>query len=241
MVLRLLPDRPEGDEESVRARYLDEQILITPALAVDRARLEVLHMGERVRAMMTRVPPVLFEGEREDLVELREMDQAVDLLHGQIVTYLGRLSREELTEETSAELVGILEAANDLEAIGDVIETNLVSQGLERNEVGFRVSPATQTVLQNFHTLVLRALDLSLQAVAQRSPKAARAVIEMKDEVNRAIRSASIHEVRRLVADEPNRLEAYTVEVDILRNLKRIYYFSKRMARGVLPEVELGE
>jgi phosphate:Na+ symporter len=36
------------------------------------------------------------------------------------------------------------------------------------------------------------------------------------------------------VADEPRRLEAYTLEVDILKNQKRIYYFSKRMARSVL-------
>jgi phosphate:Na+ symporter len=50
--------------------------------------------------------------------------------------------------------------------------------------------------------------------------------------------SASLHEVRRLVADEPQRLEAYTLEVDVLQNLKRVYYFSKRMAQGVLVATE---
>jgi phosphate:Na+ symporter len=50
--------------------------------------------------------------------------------------------------------------------------------------------------------------------------------------------SASLHEVRRLVADEPQRLAAYTLEVDVLKNLKRIYYFSKRMARGVLAATD---
>lgn len=47
---------------------------------------------------------------------------------------------------------------------------------------------------------------------------------------------AALHQARRLVAEEPNRLPAYTVEVDVLTNLKRIYYFTKRLARGVLPE-----
>jgi phosphate:Na+ symporter len=140
-----------------------------------------------------------------------------------------------LSEEESWELVGIMEAANDLEAVGDIIETNLVSQGLERLEAGFRVSPATQKVLGEVHALVLKSVDLSLQAVAQRSMNAAIAVVEMKGQIGEMLRSASIHEVRRLVADEPNRLEAYTVEVDILQNFRRIYYFAKRMARGVLP------
>ena len=41
----------------------------------------------------------------------------------------------------------------------------------------------------------------------------------------------------RLVAEEPNRLPAYTTEMDVLQNLKRIYYFAKRMAKTVTPEV----
>ncbi len=61
----------------------------------------------------------------------------------------------------------------------------------------------------------------------------------MKGEVNQMADLASLHEARRLVADEPRRLEAYTLEVDILKNLKRIYYFSKRMARGVLAATEV--
>ena len=42
----------------------------------------------------------------------------------------------------------------------------------------------------------------------------------------------------RLVAEEPNRLPAYTMEIDIIEKLKRIYYFSKRMAKSVVPEEE---
>ena len=54
-------------------------------------------------------------------------------------------------------------------------------------------------------------------------------------EINRLADSAALHQARRLVAQEPNRLPAYTVEIDILQNLKRIYYFAKRIARMVVP------
>jgi hypothetical protein len=46
-----------------------------------------------------------------------------------------------------------------------------------------------------------------------------------------------LHEAKRLVAEEPNRLSAYAVEMNMLENLKRIYYFCKRMARSVVPSV----
>ena len=47
-----------------------------------------------------------------------------------------------------------------------------------------------------------------------------------------------MHETQRLVAEEPNRLAAYTVEMDVIEKLKRIYYHAKRMAKDVLLEEE---
>ncbi len=237
----LIPELPPSDETVVRPRYLDLELIRTPTLAADRVRLEVLHMGERVRGMMTRILPAIFQGSNEDLLEVKSLDEGVDLLHGQIVTYLGRLGQENLPEPVSQDLLTIMEAANDLEAIGDLIETNLVGEGLERLEEGVVVSPATQEVLSDFHKMLLQGFDLALQAVGQRSREAAEAVVEMKAEVNRMADRASLHEVRRLVAKEPRRLETYTLEVDILKNLRRIFYFSKRMARGVLAATETKE
>jgi phosphate:Na+ symporter len=196
--------------------------------------MEVLHMGDRVRDMMTKILPVIFEGEHEDLLEVKALDEGVDLLHGHIVTYLGRLNQENLSRDLSKDVLILLEAANDLEAVGDILETNLVAQGFERVEDGVTVSDVTQKVLTDFFDTVMRAYDLSIQAVSQRSEAAAQAVVEMKREVSLKAEEASLHEVRRLVADEPQRLETYTLEVDVLKNLNRIYYFSKRMARGVL-------
>jgi phosphate:Na+ symporter len=234
----LVPDRPPSDGDTVRPKYLDTELMRTPSLAVDRARLEVLHMGDQVRAMMTKILPAVFAGENEDLLEVKALDEGVDLLHGSIVTYLGRLNQENLSEAVSQDLMSILEAANDLEAVGDIIETNLVGEGLSRLREGLVISPMTREVLVDFQKVVFRGFDLSLQAVSQRSREAALAVIDMKGEVNQMANKASLHEVERLVADEPRRLEMYSLEVDVLKYLKRIYYFSKRMARGVLVATE---
>jgi phosphate:Na+ symporter len=38
------------------------------------------------------------------------------------------------------------------------------------------------------------------------------------------------------VAEEPNRIQAYTVEMDIIEKFKRVYYFAKRMAKTAAPE-----
>ena len=239
-VQRVVPDRPLAEEAAVRAKYLDAELLSTPALALDRARLELLHMGGRVREMMAAVPPAVFRGTRESLNGLSTMDDAVDALHGHIVSYLGQISQTRLGEEQTAELMRLLEAANDLENIGDIIETNIVRLGRARLEHGVSVSPQTQAVITEFHQNVSKALEMALMAVSQKNEEAARYVTGMKTEVNRLADSAALHEAQRLVAQEPNRLPAYTLEMDLLENLKRIYYFAKRMARASVPAGTLG-
>ena len=61
----------------------------------------------------------------------------------------------------------------------------------------------------------------------------------LEDGKARLADSAAMHEAKRLVAREPGRLAAYTFEVDVLESLKRVYYFTKRMARAALPSVTL--
>ena len=51
------------------------------------------------------------------------MDDAVDSLNAQIIDYLGKISRLTLTAAQTADLIRLMSAVNDLENIGDVIET----------------------------------------------------------------------------------------------------------------------
>jgi len=238
LVRRVLPDRP-GDAHWVRIKYLDEGLVKTPAFALDRARLEMLHMGDRVREMLKDILPVTLGGDREELKGFAARDDEVDQLHGEIVTYLGRVSQETLTGGQKDELLKLMEATNDLENIGDIIETNMVALGLRRLDEGTHVSASTAGVLEEFHLAVSRALDMALVAVSQKNEAAAAEVVDMKTQINQLADSAHLHEAKRLIAREPGRLPAYTFEVDVLESLKRVYYFTKRMARAALPSVDI--
>ena len=107
--------------------------------------------------------------------------------------------------------------------------------GLSRIEDGVKISQATRKVIHDFHAQVGKAVDAALQAVTQKNENAAMFVLDMKDRVGSLADLAAEHQTRRLVAAEPNRLSAYTIEIDILENLKRIYYFCRRMARAAIP------
>jgi phosphate:Na+ symporter len=236
----LVPDRPLEEEGIiVRAKYLDEELLSTPSLALDRVRLEVLHMGDHVQSMLAKIMPAMNAHDRATLTVVQNMDDQVDILHARIVEYLGKISKTPLTEDQSGEFIRLMDAVNNLENIGDIIETDMVSLGGKLADENVKISDHTQRVLLGIHAAVVKSVDAAIQAVSQGSEIAAQTVTSMKEEINRLIESAELHQVRRLVAEEPNRITTYTIEVDIIEKLKRIYYFAKRMAKTVTPEALL--
>ncbi|MEJ1296190.1 MAG: Na/Pi cotransporter family protein [Candidatus Sedimenticola sp. (ex Thyasira tokunagai)] len=242
LVERLFPDRELEEEVLVfSAKYLDEELLQTPSLALDQVRLEVQHMGELVKKMLDDIMPAIVSGNRRSLEAVRQMDDEVDILYEQIIDYLGRISKQSLTESQMEEFLNLMEAVGDLENIGDTIETNMVALGHDRNDSGFSISAPTKEVLNGFQSVVKKAVDAAIQAVSQHDKEVALAVVAMKREITELANSASSHQAERLVAEEPNRIAAYTIEVDIIEKQKRIYYFARRMAETVIPPGEVEE
>jgi phosphate:Na+ symporter len=235
----LIKDRPK--DEVVKTRYLSDDLLATPSIALDRARMEIARMGTRVRDMVGDGVPAAISGTEEQLTAVEAADDEVDELHAQVVAYLGRVSEVGITREQTNELLGLLEAAGDIEAIGDAVETNLVADGRRRLEAGIVISPSTEAIIDDLAAEVLTAVDIAVGAVGRGSYEAARRAIKMKPEITALTADAREHQLERLTVDEPNRVDAYRIENDIIEDLKRIYYYAKRAARVGVPNGEPSE
>ncbi len=129
-------------------------------------------------------------------------------------------------------------AVNDLEQIGDVIEVSLVDLGEKRVRKGLKISAATQKVINTVHHVVSDALKAAVRAVVEEDNDFATRVISMKTDINRLVEQADMHQAQRLVSEDSGKFEAYSVEVDIIEKLKRIYYHAKRMAKTVVETEE---
>jgi len=229
---------PDGDDGSLQSKYLDDSLIREPSLALSSARRELRRMATRVGEMLNLCLPAAIDGTIDDLAGVEALDDEVDTLHGLLLEYLGRIGQEPLSEDNSAEVMDLFEATNSLEAIGDIIETNIVSLGYQRLESSVEVSDQTKDVLAAYHAAVTEAFDLALVAVTEKDQAAARTVSRMKSHIKAMERSATLHEGARLVVDEPNRVATYRFEMDIIANLKRIYFFTRRIARSAVPEHE---
>jgi len=237
LVERLVPERTEPAGAVVRPRYLDDRLLETPSLALHAVHHELGVLGERVRKMFAAILPAVLSGSRARLIKVARMDGAVDDLHRAIIGYLRTLGRGELTEQEAAELGRLMEVANGLEHVGDIIETDLVTLGTRRLDENIAVAESTQHVIGDIHRAVGEALDGAIAAAAG-DQHAALGVIAMKPKINALAEEAVKRGAQRLVAHEPDRLGAYAREMETIEKLKRIYYFAKRIAKTTAPHAE---
>jgi phosphate:Na+ symporter len=236
-VFWLVPDKPLPEIGEIQPKYLSEMLFHTPSLALDAARHEIRRMGKRADLMNSAMMPAVLTGNKESLQAVREMDEEIDVLYKHIVNYLANVSKMTLNEYQTQKMVKLMAVVNDLENIGDVIEVNLVELGEQRIKKGFKISEATQKVINTVHVVVSDALKAAVRAVVEEDKDFAMRVISMKEDMNRLAEQADLHQVQRLVSEDSGKFEAYSVEVDIIEKLKRIYYHARRMAKTVV-EIE---
>lgn len=232
LVLWTVPERPLApEEEALTPRYLDPALLATPVAALDAVRRELRRLGGRVRAMVAESLPTALHGSRPALDALARKDEAVDALHDATVDYLRRLGAGTLTQRQAVVYMQLMEAARGLESIGDLVETDIVSIGRGRLAQKVTVSDHTAHRVGALHDRVLQALDMTLDALARDDAELAGKVVAMKPEIQDLVRKASDYGRSRLLAHEPNRVNVFSREMEIIEQMRQVYYFCKRICR----------
>ena len=237
-VQKMVPEQRKVAAEPAKPRYLDDLLIQTPALAMDIVRMELGRLGANTLSMVRRSLAIVLRSTEDELAKLKKMDNDVDKLHGAVVTYLGRLSQENLSDRQSMQLHDYLAAANYIENMADVVETNLVDAGRARLKYDLTISDVTRDVLTAFHRKVCWSVEHAVRALVEDDKLVAQEIVAAKAEINQLAAAAERHLTRRLSADEPNRLAAFKIESEIIEYLKRVYYFAKRIAKDLVNDEE---
>jgi phosphate:Na+ symporter len=234
----LVPYKPGAAIRSPDApRFLDDTLLSTPSLAVDRLRLETGHLGEVVVRTFDQAGSAVLHGTRSELADSASAETTIDQLFVAIVDYARRLARQELSTAETKSLETCLAAANYLESAGDVICSNLTAQGMRRIEKSVSISPSTQEVLHNLHRFVGNSMQHAIAAFQRRDKILAEQVVSGKEEFNQLSADTLDRLRQRLMADGPTRVTIFQMEVDIVGQYQRIHYLARRLAKLALQSL----
>jgi phosphate:Na+ symporter len=238
---RLCPDEAVADDPG-QPRYLENNPMDSPAVALANAARETLRMGDLTRSMLARSMEVF---ERDDPVlmkEIEKQDNVVDQLHEAIKLFITRLNREELDRDESQRGVEILSFTTNLEHVGDIIDKNLMELAAKKIKRKTSFSDAGLLELRDFHEKVVANMDTALNVFMTGDLEMARGLLREKTTMRDLELSLVENHYDRVGAGRPDSIETSSLHLDVLRDLKRINSHITAVAYPILEEAgELAE
>ncbi len=233
----LVPERPAKEGLIIEPAFLDPAALVAPPMALQQVRLELGRVGEITLGMLKDLGPALRDRDAERLDNIVRRDDQVDILEAEILAYLGKIRQGMLSERESLELQGLLTAADNLENLADVIETDIAGLARKAADLTSVSGDETRRLLAELYLTVLKAVELTVKAIRDDDQKAAESVLMLKDDVRRQSQALLAHKIERLTAADPEYVQLVRLEMSFVDQMRRIYTLAKRIAKVPLPAV----
>lgn len=235
LAIRIAPTPPEKTDVIIEAKYLYEDAIETPTLALEQTRMELGHMGEFIITMLKEIRPAVVNRNRQLVDEIILMDNKVNILESLILQYLGKTRQQELTDKESIDHQALMTATINLENLADVIKDDIAEIALFFIEHNHRSSEVTREMFQNFYQDICQTVADTIEAVSKNDQQAAEKVINKKADIKHHIDKILTRKSITLGNEEENHLKMSRLEISLMEKLSRIYTLARRSAKVVLP------
>ncbi|MGR9071426.1 MAG: Na/Pi cotransporter family protein [Gammaproteobacteria bacterium] len=234
---KLIPERKIKEKVIIRPKFLDDALLTSPTLALDRVRMEIGHLGEITILMLKRIREAYLSGRHEELEEVAKLDDKADILHKLIMDYVNLLIKNPLGSKENELVLRFIRASEDLERVGDAIETDLVRIGHAAVEKKIVFPEDPRKILNELYDQVFAGLQNAVKSVTENNELAAQQVLAMKAGINHLVQKALDLQTQSVAKGELHAVTLTRFEVELIDCLKRIYSLSKRIAKLTAPAV----
>ena len=228
LAYKLVPET----EDSSKITMLDERLLATPVIALERSRTLATEMAQSAVLALTEALECLFRYSPEKTAHIRELENFTDRCEDEIGNYLVKLSAMQISDEHSTESAALLKSIGDLERIADHA-LNLAESAEEMAQKKITLTENATKELENFCDAVQVILDLSLRAFAKNDLIAAATVEPLEEVIDKLKEKCRSSHIKRLQRGECT-IEAGFVWSDILTNLERTSDHCSNIALSVL-------
>jgi len=216
IALTLIPDAKAPEVVS----ELDERLLQTPQLALERCRVLVGEMAEAANKSIVNALSCLEAYTEAAAQDVREAEDLTDHYEDILGTYLVKLGSRQIGESNSAETTELLRLIGDIERIADH-SVNILESAEELREKELQFSPKAKDELAVLVSATHEILNLTMSAIATGDLAVAAKVEpleEVIDDLKEELRTR--HSVR--LSQGNCSIETGFVWSDLLTNLERV-------------------
>ena len=232
LAVKLVPETDKKEEVT----ELDERLLITPPIALERCKELVCEMAEASVTALKSGMNMLNSYDADTAGEIRMTEEKADHYEDILGTYLVKLSRHQISDNDSSEVSKLLKAIGDFERISDH-SINILESAEELREKEMRFTPDAKKELDVLCSAVSEILTLSYRAFINNDFDAAKNVEPLEqviDGLKAALRNGHIMRLK----DGTCSIEAGFVWADLITNLERTADHCSNIAACVMDASE---
>lgn len=216
LVLRLVPEGKQPQREA----ELDERLLATPALALERCRTLIADMASYSMESLRESLNAITAYNQKSAEHIREDEAKTDHYEDIIGSYLVKLSARKIGESDSALAAEYLRIIGDFERIADH-SVNILESAEEMQQKGIAFSAAA---LQEYATMagaVREVTALAYDSFVSGDVQAARQVEPLEQVIDDLKEKMRTRHIRRMQQGSCG-IEAGFIWSDLLTNLERV-------------------
>lgn len=228
----------KGDDlmkEPMQLAFVDEQMLVTPAIVVPQLVKEVERMGEL--ALINIKDSVLaFKTKDQSIIEsVYDREALVDYLNHEITRYLVKSNQLDLSEEDISSISAMFHIVNDLERISDHAE-NINDFAVTSIEKDLKYTDEAFIELDNMIKKVANIVKKAIEIYATNDIEGATNLIpKLEEEIDKLELSYRKRHIKRLKKQKCT-ARAGTIFIDILSNLERVADHATNIAYTILDD-----
>jgi phosphate:Na+ symporter len=205
-----------------RETYLDPQALSeSPSIALTHATRECLRMADEVRLMLQHLFLARKNNSPARIRKVKVEDDRIDKFDREIILYLSQIG-DDLNDYDRNWQIELLNFANELETVGDVIEKTLCDAILKQLAEKITLPRDQEELIQMLFGAAIRRIDLAGSLITNRRTEHAKALVAEQNKLD-ALSHAATHRHFELIRQVDKRaLYSSLCFLDIMDALLRI-------------------
>ncbi len=214
--------------------YISEKYVTVPVLAISQSIKEISGMSEKVNLMLEKSSELISKFEYDKSVEINQLDDEVDFLYENIVTYITGLSRQELSEEQVSQLYELMMITADIEHIGDTVSKSIISliQKTETERIPLSVDGKKE--IADFYAMTTLNFEEIMAAFLLNDKNIAESILSRKVTMRNQFNTLFEHHMKRLYLGRKESLQTTSIHKDLLEEIQRINHYTFRIATAII-------
>ncbi len=195
----LLKDKDQINRKKA-LKFIDDQMLITPSIALGQAKNEVVNMLELAQANMDIAAEMIFTQNIDKKPELKEREEDIDCINSELTNFLIKLSNVvNLKEE--AKIGSYFHSINDIERIGDhAINFLSTTESMIENDMHF--SSAAIEELKYMYSIISKMFDVTKEVFTRKKADSLKQLDTLEAETDEAKRRLGFAHFERVTKNQ---------------------------------------